>query len=92
MSESSLRRFLWTNFDEASRGTRRGVLPDGDSPPASEEVQVQCGLLGRWFDPAAQRMRQVWGFIMVLTVSRLMFLRAVLRMDRYRGSSLGLTP
>ncbi len=52
-----------------------------DTPPAGEEAQVDYGLLGRWFDPAAQRMRRVWGFIMVLTCSRLMFLRPVLRMD-----------
>ena len=49
-----------------------------DTPP---EAQVDYGLLGRWLDPATERMRRVWGFVIVLTCSRLMFLRPVLRMD-----------
>jgi transposase len=79
VSESSLRRFIWANFDEEV--ARAAVRVLRDTPPAGEEAQVDYGLLGRWFDPAAQRMRRVWGFIMVLTASRLMFLRPVLRMD-----------
>jgi hypothetical protein len=49
---------------------------------AEEEAQVDYGLLGRWFDPATERWRRVWGFIMVLAFSRLMFLRPVLKMDQ----------
>jgi len=79
VSESSLRRFIWANFDEAV--ARAAVRVLRDTPPAGEEAQVDYGLLGRWFDPAAQRVRRVWGFVMVLTASRLMFLRPVLRMD-----------
>jgi len=79
VSESSVRRFIWANFDaEVARAAVRVLR---DTPPAGEEAQVDYGLLGRWFDPAAGRMRRVWGFIMVLTASRLMFLRPVLRMD-----------
>ena len=79
-SESSLRRFIWANFDtEVARDAVRVLR---DTPPAGEEAQVDYGLLGRWFDPATERMRRVWGFIIVLTYSRLMFLRPVLRMDQ----------
>jgi hypothetical protein len=45
---------------------------------------VDYGLLGRWQDPASGRIRRVWGFIMVLAFSRLMFLRPVLKMDSPR--------
>jgi transposase len=79
-SESSLRRFIWANFDEEV--ARAAVRVLRDTPPAGDEAQVDYGLLGRWFDPEAGRMRRVWGFIMVLACSRLLFLRPVLRMDQ----------
>jgi len=78
-SESSLRRFIWANFDEEV--ARAAVRVLRDTPPPGEEAQVDYGLLGRWFDPATERMRRVWGFVIVLTCSRLLFLRPVLRMD-----------
>ncbi|MEA2931834.1 MAG: hypothetical protein QOI56_619 [Actinomycetota bacterium] len=78
-SESSLRRFIWANFDEEVALAAVRVLRD--TPPPGEEAQVDYGLLGRWLDPATERMRRVWGFVIVLTCSRLMFLRPVLRMD-----------
>lgn len=78
-SESSLRRFIWANFDEEVARAAVRVLRDA-SPPG-DEAQVDYGLLGRWFDPVSERMRRVWGFIIVLTCSRLMFLRPVLKMD-----------
>ena len=79
-SESSLRRFIWANFDEDT--ARAAVRVLRDTPPAGEEAQVDYGLLGRWFDPVAGRPRRVWGFMLVLTYSRLMFLRPVLSMDQ----------
>ena len=42
---------------------------------------MDYGLLGRWFDPVTNKMRRVWGFIIVLACSRLMFVRPVLKMD-----------
>jgi transposase len=78
-SESSLRRFIWANFDEDV--ARAAVRVLRDTPPPGDEAQVDYGLLGRWFDPVAERMRRVWGFMLVLTYSRLMFLRPVLTMD-----------
>ncbi len=79
VSESSLRRFIWANFaDEAARAS---VVVLRDTPPPGDEAQVDYGLLGRWADPVSGRMRRVWGFIIVLTFSRLLFLRPVLSMD-----------
>lgn len=80
VSESSLRRFIWANFDDAA--ARAAVTVLRDTPPAGEEAQVDYGLLGRWADPVTGRTRRVWGFIMVLTCSRLLFLRPVLSMDQ----------
>jgi transposase len=79
-SESSLRR--WINANLAEAATRNAVVVLRDTPPAGEEAQVDYGLLGRWFDPATERWRRVWGFIMVLAFSRLMFVRPVLKMDQ----------
>lgn len=78
-SQSSLRRYIDANFDTEAAEEAVRVLRE--TPPAGEEAQVDYGLLGRWFDPVAQRMRRVWGFLMVLSFSRMMFLRPVLRMD-----------
>ncbi len=79
VSESSLRRFIWANF--AEEATRASVVVLRDTPPPGDEAQVDYGLLGRWADPVTGRMRRVWGFIIVLTCSRLLFLRPVLSMD-----------
>jgi transposase len=78
-SESSLRRYILANFEEDVARSAVRVLRD--TPPPGDEAQVDYGLLGRWFDPATQRWRRVWGFIIVLAFSRMMFLRPVLKMD-----------
>lgn len=78
-SESSLRRFIWANFpEEAARDAVRVLR---DPTDAGDEAQVDYGLLGRWLDPTSGRTRRVWGFIIVLAYSRLLFLRPVLSMD-----------
>ena len=79
-SESSLRR--WINANLAEEASRNAVVVLRDTPPPGAEAQVDYGLLGRWFDPTTQRWRRVWGFIMVLAFSRLMFVRPVLKMDQ----------
>lgn len=79
-SESSLRRYIGANFEEEVARDAVRVLKD--TPPPGDEAQVDYGLLGRWFDPVAERWRRIWGFIMVLSFSRLMFLRPVLKMDQ----------
>lgn len=79
-SESSLRRFIWANFtEEAARDAVRVLR---DPTDAGDEAQVDYGLLGRWVDPTTGRTRRVWGFIIVLVYSRLLFLRPVLSMDQ----------
>jgi hypothetical protein len=52
------------------------------SHAAGEEVQVDFGYLGVWFDPRAGRRRRVWAFSMVLRYSRHLFIRPVIRMDQ----------
>jgi hypothetical protein len=79
VSESSLRRFIWANF--AEEAARASVVVLRDTPPPGDEAQVDYGLLGRWSDPVSGRVRRVWGFIIVLSCSRLLFLRPVLSMD-----------
>jgi transposase len=79
-SESSLRRWISANL--AEEATRDAVRVLRETPPPGDEAQVDYGLLGRWFDPSTQRWRRVWGFIMVLAFSRLMFVRPVLKMDQ----------
>ncbi len=78
-SQSSLRRYILANFEEDV--ARDAVRVLRDTPPPGDEAQVDYGLLGRWFDPVAERWRRVWGFIMVLAFSRMMFLRPVLTMS-----------
>lgn len=63
-SELSLRRYIWANVDEGL--ARSAVRAPRDGRPPGDEAQVGRGLLGRWFDRAAQRARRVWGVIMVL--------------------------
>jgi transposase len=79
VSESSLRRFIESKLGEEAARSKVTVLRE--TPPPGEEAQVDYGLLGRWLDPATAKMRRVWGFIMVLACSRLMFVRPVLKMD-----------
>jgi len=79
-SASSLRRYISANFSE--QALRSSVRVLRDAPPAGDEAQVDYGLLGRWFDPVTKKTRRVWGFLMVLCCSRLLFLRPVLKMDQ----------
>lgn len=38
--------------------------------------------MGNWVDPATERVRRVWAFVMILACSRFMYVRPVLRMDQ----------
>ena len=53
-----------------------------EDPPPGEEVQIDYGYLGLLQDPMTGKRRRVWVFIVVLSHSRYMFARAVLRMDQ----------
>jgi len=66
----------------AAEATRASVTVLREDPPPGQEAQVDYGLLGRWFDPAASRWRRVWAFVMVLAASRHMFVRPVLVADQ----------
>ena len=79
VSESSLRRYIEAEFAEEVARSNVRVLRE--TPPAGEEAQVDYGLLGRWRDPVTGRVRRVWAFIMVLSCSRMLFVRPVLTMD-----------
>lgn len=53
-----------------------------EDPPPGEEAQIDYGYLGLWSDPVTGKKRRLWVFILVLSNSRHMFARAVLRMDQ----------
>ena len=52
-------------------------------PPVAPggEAQIDYGFLGSWLDPATQRLRRVWAFVMVLACSRHMFVRPVFSLN-----------
>src|SRR3954451_7563883 len=76
---TSVRRYVASEFPGEAARDKVTVLRPAVAP--GEEAQIDYGLLGSWFDPAAQRVRRVWAFIMVLVCSRHMFVRPVLTMD-----------
>ena len=80
VSLTSFRRYVWREFPEKIDESKVTVLrPD---VPAGEEVQIDYGFLGNWVDPAPDRVRRVWAFVMILACSRFMYVRPVLRMDQ----------
>ena len=79
-SVASVRRWVRANLPEEVRRSAVRVL--GDTPPAGQEAQVDYGRLGRWVDPGTGKPVTVWAFSMVLSHSRHMFVRPVLRMDQ----------
>jgi transposase len=79
-SVASFRRWVRANLPEELR--RNAVRVLGDTPPAGHEAQVDYGRLGMWTDPGSGRRVTVWAFVIVLSHSRHMFVRPVLRMDQ----------
>jgi transposase len=79
-SLASFKRYVAANLPEQAQRSRVTVL--GDDPPPGEEAQIDYGYLGSWTDPVGGRRRRVWAFVMVLAMSRFMFVRPVLRMDQ----------
>jgi transposase len=79
-SESSVRRWIATYFaEEVAR--ERVTVPRGEVPPGSE-AQIDYGRLGMWLNPATAKRVAVWAFVMVLSCSRHLFVRPVIRMDQ----------
>jgi transposase len=76
---SSFRRYVWREFPEHTDQAKVTVLRPDVGP--GEEAQIDYGFLGSWVDPLTERARRVWAFVMVLAMSRHMFVRPVLRMD-----------
>lgn len=80
VSESTLRRYVEVALAEQVKAGLVTVLKD--DPPAGEEGQVDYGKLGMWFDPNLMRRRALWAFVMVLAMSRHMFVRPTLKMTQ----------
>jgi transposase len=79
-SVASFRRWVRANLPEELR--RQDVRVLGQTPPPGQEAQVDYGRLGMWMDPSTGRRVTVWAFVMVLSCSRHVFVRPVLRMDQ----------
>jgi transposase len=77
---TSFRRYVWREFPEDNLANI--ATPPRPEVPAGEEGQVDYGYLGQWLDPATEKMRRVWAFVIVLACSRYMFVRPVLTMDQ----------
>ncbi len=80
VSYSSFYRYIKKYLPEYLE--RSTVTVRREDPPPGEEVQVDFGYLGLLPDPVTGKKWRVWAFIMVLSHSRHMFVRAVLRMDQ----------
>ena len=79
-SQSSLRRWIAGNLSEVTLRERASV-PRPAAAPGSEG-QIDYGKLGMWVDPATGVRHTIWGFVMVLACSRLMFVRPVIALDQ----------
>jgi len=77
-SYSSLLRYVREEFPEQAAAAQVTVLKD--DPPPGEEAQLDYGYLGRWPDPLSGRFQRVWALVMVLALSRHLFVYPVLRM------------
>jgi transposase len=56
--------------------------PADQQPGPDEEAQVDYGWLGRWTNPVTGRTVTVWAFVRVLSCSRHLFVRPVIRRDQ----------
>lgn len=79
-SESSVRR--WMNANLTEQVARHRASPPRPPVEPGSEAQIDYGALGSWVDPATDRRRTLWAFVMVLACSRLMFVHPVLRLDQ----------
>ena len=77
---SSFRRYCHLVFPDKGLRDKVTILrPDVDP---GEEAQVDYGFLGTFADRVTGKMRRVWAFVIVLSFSRHMFVRPVLKMDQ----------
>jgi len=80
VSVASFRRYIRANMPEEVRRSQVTVLRD--DPPPGEEAQIDYGRLGSWTDPKTGKRHQVWVFVMVLSVSRHLFVFPGFKMDQ----------
>ena len=80
VSYSSFYRYVKKHLPEYLEQTV--ITVRREDPPVGEEAQIDYGYLGLWQDPVTGKKRRLWVFVMVLSNSRHMFARAVLRMDQ----------
>ena len=76
ISESSLRRYLRAaNLSSSTKPTVHLEMTPG------EQAQVDFGYVGYMWDPATQRKRKTYAFVMLLAYSRYRFVRFVFQQD-----------
>jgi len=80
VSYSSFYRYVKKHLPEYLE--RNTITVRREDPPLGEEAQIDYGYLGLWQDPLTGKKRRLWVFVIVLSHSRHMFARAVLRMDQ----------
>lgn len=79
-SLASLKRYVAANLAEDA--VREKVTVLRADPEPGLEAQIDYGMLGSWTDPRTGRSQRIWAFVMVLSHSRLMFVRPVVSMDQ----------
>ncbi|MCL6649447.1 MAG: IS21 family transposase [Chloroflexi bacterium] len=80
VSVATFRRYVHATMPEALPQAPVTVWRPEVEP--GEEAQVDFGFMGEWLDPVRGCRHRTWAFTMVLSYSRHMFVRFVLRMDR----------
>jgi transposase len=83
-SVASFRRWVAAHVPEETRRARVRV-PRPPVAPGSE-AQIDYGKLGMWAPPAGGVRVTVWAFVMILSCSRYMFVRPVIRLDQHAWS------
>lgn len=79
VSLSSFRRYLRLVMPEMLDPRQVTVWRPEVAP--GEEAQVDFGSLGLWEDPRTGKRQRIWAFALVLSYSRHLFIRPVLRLD-----------
>lgn len=83
-SVASLKRWVAAHLPEEVR--RAQVRVPRPPVPAGDEAQIDYGKLGMWAPTGGPRRVAVWAFVMVLSCSRHMFVRPVIRLDQHAWS------
>ncbi len=79
VSVATFRRYVHTTMPELLRTSPMPIWRPEVDP--GEEAQVDFGYMGSWQDPVTGKNHRVYAFVLVLSYSRHMFVRLVLRLD-----------